>query len=161
MGHSITALLLRGPVDEDAAREWDVEVVPLAQGISLVHVTHYYAAVWQFRRRRSGDLDVPATVPPIFPTEAVLLDLAAALAAGPFALIQTDYFGGVGDQWACLYDASGRRDPAVHTINDALRALGVRGAGSTDAFDEVGLGRHRHTPERLERYETLCDELGL
>jgi hypothetical protein len=59
MGHSITALLLRDVVSADAAREWDVEVVPLAQGISLVHVTHYYAAVWQFRRGRSGHVDVP------------------------------------------------------------------------------------------------------
>jgi hypothetical protein len=84
--------------------------------------------------------------------------------AGPFALVLTDYFGGVGDQWACLYDASGGRDPAVHTINDALRALGVRRGGSgdfVDEFDAVGLGAHRHTPERLEQYEALCDELGL
>ncbi|WP_433060867.1 hypothetical protein [Dactylosporangium sp. CS-033363] len=161
MGHSITALLLRGLVDEDAAREWDVEVVPLAQGISLVHVTHYSSAVWQFRRGRHGALDVPAGVPPTFPTEAVLLDLAAALAPGPFAVIQTDYFGGVGDQWACLYDALGRRDPAVHTINDALRGLGVRRTVSFDEFDAAGLGDHRHTPERLDQYEVLCDELGL
>jgi hypothetical protein len=167
VGHAITALIVRGPCDSDAARAWDVVVVPLHQGLHLVHVDHYFAAYWQARRGESETLDVPADYPATFPREGVLRRLAAALAgtAGrdqepAFALIMTDYFGGIGDQWACAY-VDGQRLGDVRRINDALRVLGVRAPGGTDEFDAVGLGQHRTPPDALDRYQQLCDDLGV
>ncbi|GAA4262838.1 SGNH/GDSL hydrolase family protein [Dactylosporangium darangshiense] len=34
-------------------------------------------------------------------------------------------------------------------------------ASAVDEFDEAGLGRHRQTPEEIERYADICEELGL
>jgi hypothetical protein len=167
MGHSITGLILPGPFDARAVADWDVAEVPLGAGLRLAHLTHYFTAYWQVRRGGTGRLDLPPGLPSVFPGEGVVLRLAAALTGvtdapriPPFALVMTDYFGGTGAQWACVFVA-GRRTGGVRDINAALRALGVRAADGADEFDTVGLGRHRHTPDRLDRYETLCDELGV
>jgi hypothetical protein len=163
VSHNITALILAGPCDPRAVREWDVAEAPLGAGLSLVHLTHYYTAYWQARRAGTGHLDLPPGLPSVFPRERVVLSLAAALTGAAdttFALVMTDYFGGAGSQWACVFTA-GQRSGGLRDINDALRALGVRAAGDQDEFDTVGLGRHRHTPDRLDRYADLCDDLGV
>jgi len=54
----------------------------------------------------------------------------------------------------------GRRERDVRDINAALRVLGVVAADGLDEFDTVGLAEHRSTPEALDRYEDLCDELA-
>lgn len=167
VGHSICALIVGEPFDERATREWDVVGLPVGQSLRLVHISHYYTGYMQARRGETATLDVPADFPGIFPREAVVASLAAALAgdrpigaAAPFAVVLTDYFGGVGDQWACAFVA-GRRVEAVRDINAALRAMGVQAAAGLDEFDTIGLARHRSTPDYLARYEDLCDELGV
>jgi hypothetical protein len=69
-------------------------------------------------------------------------------AAGAFAYVEAEFFGGAGHQ-----SAVGFRDGAIHlgpvaardAINQALRFLGVQPAGKQDEFDTVGLFRHRST----------------
>ena len=166
MGHDICALIVTEPFDERAARDWDVAGLPLGHHLRLVHVSTSYTAYWQARRAETARLDVPADFPAVFPREGVVASLAAAL-AGPtragrepsFALVATDYFGGAGEQWACAY-VDGRRVSDVRDINAALRVLGVTAADGLDEFDTVGLAAHRSTPEVLDRYEDLRDELG-
>ena len=160
-------MILPGPCDRHALTEWDAAEVPLGAGLSLVPLTHYYTAYWQARRGETGQLDLPAGLPSIFPSERVVLSLAAAVTHAAdcariptFALVMTDYFGGTGDQWACVFTA-GQRIGGIRDINDALRVLGVRAVAGADEFDTVGLGRHRHAPDYLERYEDLCDDLGV
>jgi hypothetical protein len=163
MGHSICAVIVGEPFDERAASEWDVVGLPLGQRLRLAHISHYYTAYMQARRGETAMLDIPPDFPVIFPREAVVLSLAAALAgerAATFALVMTDYFGGAGDQWACAF-VEGRRVEAVSNINAALRALGVQAAEGLDEFDTVGLARHRTTPDYLDRYEDLCNELDV
>jgi len=167
VGHGITALIIRDPFDDRAAQEWDAVGVPLGARLRLVHISHYYTAYWQARRGCVAQLDVPPDFPGVFPREGVVVSLATALTgaggrgqAPTFALVMTDYFGGVGDQWACAFVA-GRRVPDVRHINGALRALGVQAAGDADEFDTVGLGEHRRPPDYLDRYEELCDDLGV
>jgi hypothetical protein len=167
VGHNITALIVSEPYDEGAAREWDVVGVPLGGGLRLVHINHYYTAYWQARRGGSAEFDVPSEFPPVFPREGVVVSLAAALTCTgsndqqpTFVLVMTDYFGGVGDQWACAFVA-GRRVRHVRDINGALRTLGIQPAGGVDEFDTVGLADHRRSPDYLDRYADLCDELGV
>jgi hypothetical protein len=167
VGHNITALIIAEPYDERAASEWDVVAVPLGGCLRLVHINHYYTAYWQARRGGSAELDVPSEFPPVFPREGVVVSLAAALtrAGGnsrqpTFALVMTDYFGGVGDQWACAIVA-GRRVSEVRDINGALRMFGIQRAAGIDEFDTVGLADHRRSPDYLDRYADLCDELGV
>lgn len=164
MGHNITALVIADAFDAGVATRLDVAPVPLVSPLTLFHVDHYYTAYWQAVRECTTQLDVPAELPGVFPRDGVVVDLVAELTGREtprFALIQTEYFGGVGGQWACVFTGHRRETDAGATINDALRLLGVRRRDGLDEFDTAGMGKHRSSPESLERYVDLCDELGV
>lgn len=65
---------------------------------------------------------------------------------GPVAYVETEYFGGVGEQVATAFD---RRVRILEcgSVNDALRAIGVRAAHGRDEWDTLGLSEHRHMPD--------------
>lgn len=66
------------------------------------------------------------------------------------AKISTDYFGGIGNQTAQLFD-SGKRiykndddiDRSSSPINDVLKLMGIKRAIGMDEFDTIGLGNYR------------------
>lgn len=137
--------------------------MPLYDGLSLLHLTHYYTAYRQAVHGLTGQIERPPGMPTLFPGEEVMRMIVADLTARldpSFAVVHTDYSAGVGGQWGavCLAGAAIR---SVSTVNAALRMLGIVAVAGSDEFDTVGLGRHRSTPEYLERYIDLCDELGV
>ncbi len=164
MGHEITALVIAGAFDAEVARSLDLEPVPLASSLTFFHIDHYYTAYWQAVRRCTVWLDVPDAFPGLFPREGVVVALVAELtaqAAPVFALIRTEYFGGVGDQWAAAFRGARRESSDDARINTVLRTLGVVPRDGLDEFDTVGLAEHRDSPESLERYRALCRGLGV
>jgi hypothetical protein len=163
MGHNITALITVDPFDPDVARRLDLIVVPLTP-LTLFHIDHYYTAYWQSVRGCTELLDVPPRFPGVFPREGVVVHIVSELtsrSAPRFGLIQTEYFGGVGGQWACAFTGTHRDSPDDASIDDVLRALGVVRREGLDEFDTVGLGDHRRSPDELERYVQLCEERGV
>jgi hypothetical protein len=95
------------------------------------------------------------------PAESVLAEWSLR---GPVALVEAEFFGGVGSQRAQVWE-QGRSvlgplvldedDPApdVTPISLALRRLGVEKGEHHDEFDAVGLGRHRTTSAWLTSAE--------
>ncbi|MBI5209176.1 MAG: HEAT repeat domain-containing protein [Elusimicrobia bacterium] len=77
-------------------------------------------------------------------TEAVPGWCRHASRQGPLAHATASYFGGEGRQ-SCDYWADGEPRALKISINDALARFGVRESGGRDAFDTVGMGRHRCT----------------
>lgn len=83
--------------------------------------------------------------------------LAAWSAGGPMAYVEAEFFGGVGEQRAAVWDSGsivlgplhleeGQADPpAGSPISQALRRLGVRASAGEDEFSAAGLDRHRNT----------------
>ncbi len=71
-------------------------------------------------------------------------------------VIETDDFGGRGDQAAAVY--RGDREVmapavgAVGPINEALRHLGVRASAGMAEFDTVGLGQFRDSDDLFDAY---------
>ncbi|MFE1592053.1 hypothetical protein [Nocardia sp. NPDC058705] len=136
---------------------------PLRNELTLFPLTHEYTAYWQATQGVAEQIERSPDMPRLFPTEGVVRVIAADLTARShpsFALVYTDYFAGVGDQWAATCVAGGAIR-SVSTINAALRMIGVTATAGLDEFDTIGLGRHRSTPEYLDRYIDLCDELGV
>jgi len=65
-----------------------------------------------------------------------------------FAVIHTEYFGGMGSQVAAVHRGrSPVMPPTEGGINAALRHLGVVAEAGLDEFDTVSLGRYRSFPE--------------
>ena len=73
---------------------------------------------------------------------------------GSVAYIETEYFGGLGDQAAIAWRegrvvlSANRAD--IGPINAALRVLGAAAQGQLDEFESVGLGRYRSNESWLE-----------
>ncbi|MFJ6524686.1 hypothetical protein ACIQMZ_05365 [Streptomyces longwoodensis] len=81
--------------------------------------------------------------------------LAGWSAGGPVAYVEAEYFGGVGEQRAAVWEGGalvlgplqaeeGRPfPPAGSPVSRALRRLGVAARAGEDEFSAVGLHRHR------------------
>lgn len=149
MTHAISAVLTRDEIIEGAARRLGVRVVPLETGLTIIPLCDEWVDEWAARESVYG---AAANQPRLNFT--VVHHLMKSLAPGAvYALIETDYFGGTGDQAAAVY-CGGRtlmepRRAAIGPINQALQHLGVRAGPFLDEFDTVGLGRFRTLEDLL------------
>lgn len=160
MSHHISAVLLLGPFDEQRATAFDLKAVRLTPGLTLFPLDARYTDFW------AGRLGIPGFVDcvPLLNSE-VIHHIINAVSPDPlFAVIETDYFGGVGSQAAGVYRGHAVVMPPVSTavrpwggsvgpINESLRLLGVRARGGQDEFDTVGLGRYRDFCNWFDDYD--------
>ncbi|MEM0961224.1 MAG: hypothetical protein AAGK21_01630 [Bacteroidota bacterium] len=170
MGHSITAVVLRGAADPERADAFGLTPVPLAEGLTMCFVSMHYAECWGYLLGDRGQLPGPeptggihnaARMLPRDRALATIIRLVADVPEPTFALLVTNYFGGIGGQAAAAYQGDRWLTEGEDSINAALRALGVRPEDGKDEFDTVGLGRFRVPPDDpgMERFETLLEIL--
>jgi hypothetical protein len=143
--HAIQALLLAGDPEQRAAlAAAGARVVPV--GLLLVPITSQLL-VYVESQYIGRDVGPSRTCRAL--TGALARFARRLSSTGPVAYVETDYFGGHGDQAATVFVRGQRvlRRPraAIGPINDALTLLGVTTAALGDAFDTIGLGRHRQT----------------
>ncbi len=158
MGHSIRAFLFRGELDAAlAARLPAGALCPLTQGvIALAQPEDFgdddsalagdFAHVLETHSPEPGDATALHQPDAMHYLEDAALSLAARLADGrPFAYVETNYFGGAGEQHAALWRDGGLclpRDASAGSarINEVLRAMGVTITdGVHDEFEAIGL----------------------
>ncbi|NML40391.1 hypothetical protein HHL17_24555 [Chitinophaga sp. G-6-1-13] len=173
MPHEITAIILKGPVNTDQIVHFDLEAVPLTAELTLFHFNNYYMAYWEHIMGAKGYLDIlkqevspnyqigKIFVSPISKVVAEIMKRISKTEDPLYAIIITDYFGGIGGQWANVFRGEVNQDINIKWINEALRLLGVKAAPELDEFDTVGLTKIRVGPEYLFKYTDLCDEHGL
>lgn len=164
MGHSITAIILKGDFDKDKATHFDLRPISLDFGLILFHIDHYYSACWQHKLKTSGQLDLSTIDCITFPREIAISEIIktiSSLERPEYAIILTDYFGGTGNQYANVFINSDNADRNVTTINQALRHLGVPAKNGKDEFDTIGLDKIRSQPDYLETYVDLADDYGV
>lgn len=129
MSHVISGFI--GPEEHLKAQTQDLneaKVIPLVQGMAFLPLGHeLYNEIWPNRSR--------------YP----MVWLANRLKSVPIAWIETDYFGGAGEQSAILWkDGQKRRfRERGRNIDAAMKELGVVCEGGCDEFDTLGLGKHR------------------
>ncbi|NML51691.1 hypothetical protein HHL19_22270 [Streptomyces sp. R302] len=167
MAHAMCGLVVAGRVDTPRAESVGLRAVLAHADITVFPIDHYFSAYWAAVRGNRAQLDLPPGIlaeSMTFPGEAVLHDLVREVTRGRtprFAVVQTEYFAGTGDQWAAAFDGEVRLTPDGATINQALAALGVKAAATADEFDVIGLGAVRGNPDHLQAYAALCAELGV
>ena len=163
MPHNIIALVLKGKYDEEIAKTYDLLGKDIVFILTLFHVDHYYSAYWQFKFGLKASLRTTNSCV-IFPTEIVLAELMKKVSANAdfeFAIILTDYFGGIGSQYASVYQNETLASESITKINQALKHLGVIKKNDLDEFDTVGLSNIRSQPDILDKYYALCEEHDL
>ncbi|MFE6173163.1 hypothetical protein [Streptomyces sp. NPDC056464] len=148
MGYELRAVIAGEELLRTIARDLSAADTALGQGFSLMPMTDDL-----FDSVTSGDSGRVLGfwgLPGRFDQR-----LAEWSAAGPVAFVEADYFGGVGEQRAAVWDggalelgplgiSEGQRFPADGSpISQALRRLGVAASGGGDEFDAVRLDRHR------------------
>lgn len=166
MGHCINAIILKGDYDDDLAKEHDLIGKDLGFNLTLFHIDHYFTAYWQFKLGKKGRLEIPPKDNYLlFPTEIVLADLMQLISKHTiveFALIETSYFGSVGNQFASVYKDKNLVSEEFDTINKVLNYLGVVSKEGFDEFDTVGLNNIRSQPDDIsESYMDFLDEHNL
>lgn len=164
MGHSITAIILKGSFAKEKAEEYDLLPTSLDFGLTLFHIDHYYSACWQYKLKTFGQLDISNIECIVFPREIAISKIIKNISNSEnpeYTIILTDYFGGVGNQYANIFIGSDNANRNVTTINQALRFLGVPAKNGQDEFDTIELGKIRTQPDYLEKYIKLADEYGL
>lgn len=164
MGHSVTAIILKGNFDKDKAKNFDLLPISLDFGLSLFHINHYYSACWQYKLKTTGQLDISNVDSIIFPREVAISEIIRVISTSEmpeYAIITTDYFGSVGKQYANVFKNSDNANKNITTINQALAHLGVLAKNGQDEFDTIGLDKIRTRPDHLDKYVELADEFGV
>jgi hypothetical protein len=164
MGHHITALILKGNYNEEIAQTYDLAGKDIGFNLTLFHIDHYYSSYWQFKFELKEYLKTAKTDYMIFPTEIALAELMKKVSVNPpieFAIISTDYFGGIGSQFASVYKNATLVSESITRINQALEYLGVKRENGLDEFDTVGLDNIRSQPDILDKYYDLCEKHNL
>ena len=175
MPHSITAILLKGDYSQEVAKEYELIGIKLDFDLTLFPIDHAFTAYWQAKLNITGHLETMEsddTLKIIFPDERVIYELLVKVTGRTkklrFAIISTDYFGGVGTQIGNAYRGDEMIPLKLDSINEALKALGVKrkrtgflSRSDMDEFDTIGLGNIRSNPDYLDKYDELADELGV
>lgn len=138
MGHNICALIGKAPINENKVHQYGLAVA-YENGFAIVildedHIYHWSKKLGINDFSHSDDISQDHELSWFWAKE---------LGWSKFAIIQTDYFGGVGYQFACLYDDGAR--VIESDINTVLEALGVVPLPNLDAFDTINLTEHRIT----------------
>jgi len=164
MGHSITAIVVKGEFDRAKADPFDLIGKDVGFGLTLFHIDHYYSACWQYSLKTQGNLETTNIDSLVFPTEPSIADIVKKITGNTqaqFAIIQTDYFGGIGNQYANVFIGAANADKRIKTINQALKYLGVVPKNGLDEFETTGLHKIREQPDFLEKYIDLAEQYGI
>lgn len=145
MGHSVNLIIGQGPALAAFLSQWPgARAVDLREGWQTIPVDEalYHAIeVKHPGATRPSGLDVS----PLGLSEALAL---ATAKGGGLAYVETEYFGGTGEQAATAF-IDGREAFAPQNakgagpINQALRRIGVMRTDANDEFDTIGLGERR------------------
>ncbi len=100
----------------------------------------------------SGSANTPAYNGFIYLSRQLERGIGDLIANGKIAYIETEYFGGIGEQAAAVFDSgkivwkgadSSTGEMLISPISQALSMLGVQSTADRDEFDAIGLSRFR------------------
>jgi hypothetical protein len=147
MGHHLSAIITSSSIDVTTATSFDLPVF-VENGFTIIALDAEHSDYWQ---QQLGLMD--HSTPEMILDCVVTHHFAQQIGATRYAIIETDYFGGVGDQMAVVYENQHMLMPPTHGgINAALRLLGVQRRGDVDEFDTIHLGRYRDFSAYFEKY---------
>lgn len=147
MGHHIEAIVAKGDIDAELLKKFELPCVN-HEGFSIVGLNAGHSDHWAEKllisNESNGKIVLNCPVTHYFAKE---------LGLKKYAIIFTDYFGGIGKQYAAVYSASKVvMEETEGGISQALRVIGVFKKRDLDEFDTICLGRYRSFDEHFAQY---------
>lgn len=139
MGHHISAIIGTDKIDKEKVKEFGLAVA-FENGYAIVLLDFY--AMCELGEVLGKSIDSNS--------ENIEWDcelthfIAKEIGLDNFALIQTDYFAGLGRQYASYFN-HGIQTLNDVSINKALNELGVERKNDLDEFDTINLTEYRST----------------
>jgi hypothetical protein len=142
--YSLCALVARTEHLEGTAVYSKARLVRLGEGLSMIPLSE--ELLREIQSTASGKAHSRPAGVFEFLTPPLEAWARALSRQGPVAYLETEYLGGEGYERSAVWQNSelalGPFDGAG-SVNQVLQALGVRTRPGQEAFDAVGLGRHR------------------
>lgn len=147
MSHCVTAIIAGSPVIERITGDRGWIAVDLRDGLRLLPLDD--------DDLDSLDIDFTQTIDGFTYLSPNLAQFCAGHSVfGPLVYLETEYFGGMGNQAAVAFAVGAPVPPTPlvgnGAINAALRSIGIVASSGVDEFDFVGLSRYRHTSDWKE-----------
>lgn len=137
MGHHISAIIGEKNINIDKLKEFvlaaafeDNFVIILLDLYSMIELEEIYN---KSTKSESKNLEWDCELTQF---------LAKKIGLEKFVLIKTDYFGGIGEQYATYYE-NGLKILTEVSINETLQKLGVERKNNLDEFDSLHLDDYR------------------
>ncbi|WP_405570475.1 hypothetical protein [Winogradskyella sp. Asnod2-B02-A] len=152
MGHHISAIIGKDTIDKEKIKEFGLAVA-FENGYAIVLLDFYAMCELAELLDKSTDSD----------SENIDWDckltyfIAKEIGLENFALIQTDYFAGIGDQYASYFEKSIKIINEV-SINEVLNRLGVEKKNELDEFDTINLTEYRNTEFYYKKNNNWADK---
>jgi hypothetical protein len=139
MGHNICALISRNTIDENVIKKFQLAVA-FEDEFAIVILDMDSIFYWSNKL----NLSCKSLNDKIDWACELVFYFAKELKMDNYALIQTDYFAGIGEQYASFYE-NGNLIIENESINNVLKKLGVKRKNSFDEFDTLNLKEYHAT----------------
>ena len=139
MGHNICAIIGKNSISKDKIMEFGLAAA-FEKEFAIIILD--FDIVWELKSKY--DLSVDSTSDYIEWDCELSHFIAREIGMEKYGIIQTDYFGGIGEQCASLY-IEGIISISEKSINTILTELGVKCEGGLDEFDSINLGEYRQS----------------
>lgn len=152
MAHTIEGFIARTELLQEGTKDLqNAYVITLEQGFSLMPITdELHDEVWQQNKYIDKPFEEFWKLSPELAWLGIQLSKQGAI-----AYVETDYFGGVGEQVAILWEygsiALGPLKNDIGPINEVLRRMGVVNTKGHDEFEALGLYRYRNNVDWIEQ----------
>jgi hypothetical protein len=137
MGHQICAIIGKKPINEDTVKKYQLAIA-YEDNFAIVILERESIYYWGDKLNLSFDSESDT----IDWACELTFFFAKELGIEKYAIIQTDYFSGMGSQCASLYE-NGKAVIKEKDINEALHELGVSRTHEKDEFDMINLSEYR------------------
>ncbi len=149
MGHRITAIVTKLPINKGKADYYDVPV-NIHEGYAIIGLYAPHSDYWA---EKLGIADNSSKGSSIILDNSTTHFIANEICQGMYALINTDYFGGIGEQHAGVFrDGNAELPVKTGAINECLKFIGVQAREELDEFDTIRLGKYRNFDAFFEKY---------
>jgi hypothetical protein len=151
MGHNICAIIGEKPINEDNVKKYQLAIA-YEGNFAIVILERESIYYWGDKlnlsfESESNNIDWACEL---------IFYFAKELGLKKYGIIQTDYFGGIGEQYASLYE-NGNILLNEKSINEILREIGVNKNSFKDEFDTLNLGEYRGTEQYYWETQNFAD----